>query len=164
MEKLPISILEKLRGHYLSGTPVGEVADEDYERIKASIRDHLELLLNEHSGVLEHVDAYFRDVKNSKGYGMPELSEFFFNHSQDKETRRERLRQALEHLIKTFEPRLTNVQIEDVDENKSAGSDAAFVSMAMRYHLKASLKKREDVAFETVFLPDKPAKVEEIDT
>ena len=165
MEKIDISILEKLRGHYLDGVPVASVSHEDYTHIKTSIRDHLELILNERRGILAHVDAYFRDVKNSHGYGLPELSDFFFS-SSSKETRRERLRAAVEFVIKEFEPRLTNVKIDYVEDGRGGGTNSTFDSLALKLHLTASLRPGsspdEEVEFETIFLPDKATQVGQI--
>ena len=162
---MAVSILDKLRGHYSVNAPLSNPSRDETEETKDSIREHLEALLNERQGILPHLDQYRAAAKKGAPYGFPDLSDFFFNPS-NREHKKEALRAALEQLIQNFEPRLVNVVVEHVKEkdrkDRQQSSEHAADVLALKFRLKARLKRSEDIEFETVFGPDRSAQVKDI--
>lgn len=69
------------------------------------IRDHLVLLLNTRRGSVPHLP----------GYGLPDVSEFYTDYPGSLAE----LRRLVEQLIRTYEPRLSNVRVRLLETGSS---------------------------------------------
>lgn len=80
----------------------------DVQMLVESIRQDLEDLLNTRLGFGDEIPGEFSEVKKSLVvYGLPDISSFSRKSQQDQR----RLIQIIENAIKTFEPRLHQVQV-----------------------------------------------------
>jgi len=146
-------LLESITGFFSGGaasTPVENVPEA--ERLERSIVHHLQLLFNQRAGVLEHVPTY----------GLPDMSEIFIpgksSKESSKEQRSERLRAAIEHAVKNFEPRLTDVEVLQPDQKKETPDNQ------LTFLLKARIASSNDVKFKTTFALSAQASVDKVQT
>lgn len=101
------------------------------QRRGMSIVDNLSRLFNARQGALEHLE----------GYGLPEIAEIY----RDAPASIPRLRRAIRQAVRTYEPRLTDVQVS----HRPAGNDRTAVSLT--FLLSARLVGQDAIRFETVF-------------
>jgi len=140
-----VGLLEGLKGFFLDGTEVRteEVStpEKRLKMLEKSIIDHLSLLFNERSGSLSH----------NADHGLPDMSEIFVV-TLKRAQRNEKLRAAIEAAVKKFEPRLTNVRVEN-EAVTAADNKLTFL-------LYGKLVSRDEMNFKTTFALTEPALVE----
>ena len=142
-------LLESVTGYFYGGaasTPVENVPEA--ERLERCIVHHLQLLFNQRAGALAHVP----------NYGLPDMSEIFILE-KSKEQRSERLRVAIERAVKAFEPRLTDVEVTQPDDQKKATPDKTLDNQ-LTFLLKARIASSNDVKFKTTFALSAQASVD----
>jgi len=101
------------------------------QRRVMSIVDNLSRLFNARQGALEHLE----------GYGLPEIAEIY----RDAPDSIPHLQRAIRQAVRTYEPRLTDVQVV----HRPSEDDRAEVSLT--FLLSARLAGRDAIRLETVF-------------
>jgi type VI secretion system protein ImpF len=102
---------------------VGVSLSESVRRAKASLRRDLEWLLNTRRTSVPVPDGLEEVRRSVFVYGIPDVSSLSYDDADD----RAHLLQAMEHAIRTFEPRLADVQVRLVEDVVSHRRELHFV-------------------------------------
>lgn len=82
-------------------------SSESVRRLKQSVQRDLEVLLNTRNPLFD-LPVEFTEVRRSvASFGLPDFSGMNIRNPKD----RQRLKQSIEQVIRTFEPRLTEVSV-----------------------------------------------------
>ncbi len=122
--------LEKLTGCFADGTPVEELSPPS--RLRRSIVDHLQRLLNTRQGMLIH----------NPSYGMPDVADLFRKLPGSTGE----LQANLERALRGFEPRLEFVRVSNLDFEPGSGK--------IRFRISAAVIGGDRLAMEAAFFHD----------
>jgi type VI secretion system protein ImpF len=124
------------------GTDPPANRSQSVRQLKASLRRDLEWLLNTRRNPEEVPETYEELYRSLYNYGLPDVTSMGLHSPRD----RQRLLQLIEQTIEIFEPRLTQVRVEALD-NTSSGA------RILRFQIEGLLKMDpapEQVLFDTV--------------
>jgi type VI secretion system protein len=128
-------LFEVFTQQWLDGTSIYNIGEEG--ALIRSIQDHLSRLLNARQGVLVHLPDY----------GLPDTTQFY----GDIQFATEKMQAAIAQSIDKYEPRLSNVEIVKLEQNR----DQAILI----FEIHATLPSGEKAAFKTYLTSEGTAKV-----
>ncbi len=127
------------------------------EQFRASVARDLEILLNTRRGYRDNLPEQYAEVARSLLlYGLPD----FTSKSPKSDADRAEVLQAIEEAIKTFEPRLGDVKVEDMlcrnssENDDSKNKQPSRTIQNMHFQVTGTLRMDpapEPVTFDTVF-------------
>lgn len=140
-QALTPSILDRL----IDPDSAGTAARSGYgiEQIIMAVRRDLEDLLNTHRAIINLPEEFVEIRTSPVGYGIPD----FGSLSTSTVHQRESIGRTVEEIIGRFEPRLREVTVHVLDENRSA---AHHLSVRFQIEARLRIEPYPDISFETV--------------
>ncbi len=140
-QALTPSILDRL----VDPDSTGTAARSGYgvEQVIFSVRRDLEDLLNTHRSIIHLPEEFPEILKSPVGYGIPDFASLATATVKQRET----IGRMVEEIITRFEPRLREVNVHVIDDNRGVDHH-----LSVRFQIEARLRVEPypDISFETV--------------
>jgi type VI secretion system protein ImpF len=140
-QALTPSILDRL----VDPDSTGTAARSGYgvEQVIFSVRRDLEDLLNTHRSIIHLPQEFPEILKSPVGYGIPDFASLSTSTVQQRES----IARMVAEIITRFEPRLREVTVHVIDDNRGVDHH-----LSVRFQIEARLRVEPypDISFETV--------------